>query len=82
MHPNTSFLVSIYRFNEWFVRALCTQSFLSATKEPAQVRMVLAELEPEMGSLLKQRRGGVVAALVAATGRLGSAQKEACKVRR
>eukprot|EP00241_Pyramimonas_parkeae_P015367 CAMPEP_0114293662 /NCGR_PEP_ID=MMETSP0059-20121206/9714_1 /TAXON_ID=36894 /ORGANISM="Pyramimonas parkeae, Strain CCMP726" /LENGTH=574 /DNA_ID=CAMNT_0001415391 /DNA_START=15 /DNA_END=1739 /DNA_ORIENTATION=+ len=55
------------------------QSFLSATKEPAQVRMVLAELEPEMGSLLKQRRGGVVAALVAATGRLGSAQKEACK---
>jgi len=45
------------------------------------VRMVLAELEDQIGSLLKDHRGGVVAALVAATGRLGACQKEACKVR-
>jgi hypothetical protein len=48
---------------------------------PTQVRMVLEELESHVGTLLKEHRGGVVAALVAATGRLGACQKEACKVR-
>jgi hypothetical protein len=57
------------------------QAFLAVTQEGSQVRMVLSELENHIGTLLKEHRGGVVAALVAATGRLGECQKEACKVR-
>jgi len=44
----------------------------------AQVGPLYEELAPVMGDLLRCRRGGVLAALLAACGRANCCQKEAC----
>lgn len=44
-----------------------------------QIKQALAELGDSFGELLSRRRSGVVAALLAAAGRLGAAQSEACR---
>jgi hypothetical protein len=43
------------------------------------VKQALAELGDSFGELLSRRRAGVVAALLAACGRLGAAQSDACR---
>lgn len=46
---------------------------------PAIVRQVFEELGPHLSDLMSRRRSGVVAALVAACGRMGVCQKETCQ---
>jgi hypothetical protein len=43
------------------------------------VKQALAELGDSFGELLSRKRSGVVAALLAASGRLGAAQSDACR---
>ena len=47
---------------------------------PAIIRQVFEELSPHLTDLISRRRSGVVAALVAACGRMGICQKEVCQV--
>ncbi|KAF5838129.1 hypothetical protein DUNSADRAFT_3379 [Dunaliella salina] len=56
------------------------QAALAATSTPAQVQPLYEELAPCIGDLLRCRRSGVVAALLAACGRANCCQKEACSV--
>jgi len=44
-----------------------------------QIKAALAELGDGFDQLLSRRRAGVVAALLAAAGRLGAGQSEACR---
>ncbi|KAK9812727.1 hypothetical protein WJX72_002737 [[Myrmecia] bisecta] len=64
LHPSANFVVQA--------------AAAAATKTP-QVKQLLGELKDSFRELLKQRRSGVVAALLAACGRTGTGQAEACK---
>lgn len=52
--------------------------YRAAPCRAAQVRPMFEELRRELGTLLRMRRAGVVAALVAACGRAGACQVEVC----
>ncbi|KAJ9532532.1 hypothetical protein QJQ45_010607 [Haematococcus lacustris] len=54
------------------------QALLAACNTPGQVQPLFEELAPSLGTLLRGRRSGVVAALVAACSRAGCCQKEMC----
>ncbi|KAK3257465.1 hypothetical protein CYMTET_33448 [Cymbomonas tetramitiformis] len=69
----------LLRLSQHYSGNFVVQAFIAATQEPAQIKMILSELEEHITSLLQEQRGGVVGALVAACARLGIAQKEACK---
>lgn len=58
----------------------CTSHARIICSMPVQVKQALLELGDSFGELLSRRRSGVVAALLAAAGRLGAAQSEACRV--
>ncbi|GAB4813915.1 hypothetical protein N2152v2_000961 [Parachlorella kessleri] len=47
------------------------QAGIAALRKPAQLKRVFEDLRPHLASLLRSRRGGVVAALAGAAGRLG-----------
>ena len=46
------------------------QAALAALRKPQQLKRMFEDLRPHLGALLRMRRAGVVAALLAATGRL------------
>ncbi len=66
------------RFIKGRLEELCThnisnfvaQAAIAFAKTPAQVQGIFQELSPLLTNLLQKRRGGVVAALMAACGRL------------
>ncbi|MEW5306821.1 MAG: hypothetical protein WDW36_009259 [Sanguina aurantia] len=62
-HPSANFVV---------------QAALAAAHSKEQVKSMFEELQASLGELLRKRRSGVVAALVAACGRTGACQKEVC----
>jgi nucleolar protein 9 len=55
------------------------QAFLGATQNPEHVEAALVELGQDFGSLLRERRAGVVASLLAACARLRVGEKDAAK---
>ncbi|CAL52476.1 Armadillo-type fold [Ostreococcus tauri] len=55
------------------------QAFLGATKDPEHVSSSLSELSQVFGTLLHERRSGVVAATLAACARLKTSEKDAAK---
>ena len=55
------------------------QALFGATRDGDHVNTALQELGPDFGSLLRERRAGVVAAVLAACARLRSGEREAAK---
>ncbi len=53
------------------------QAALGAVRRPAQLRRMLEDLRPTLAALLRARRGGVAAALAAASGRVGALEADA-----
>ena len=55
------------------------QAMLGATRDPEHVAAALQELGQDFGSLMRERRAGVVAATLAACARLRSGERDAAK---
>ncbi|PSC67230.1 Pumilio 23 [Micractinium conductrix] len=53
------------------------QAALAALRKPQQLKRMFEDLRPSFGQLLRSRRSGVIAALLAAAGRLGAQEAEA-----
>ncbi|KAL4419124.1 hypothetical protein ABPG77_004516 [Micractinium sp. CCAP 211/92] len=53
------------------------QAALAALRKPQQLKRMVEDLKPSFHQLLRSRRGGVIAALLAAAGRLGTQEAEA-----
>ena len=52
------------------------QAALAAVRRPQQLKRMFEDLRPHLATLLRARRGGVVAVLLAAAGRVGSLESD------
>jgi nucleolar protein 9 len=55
------------------------QALLGATHNEEHINTAMQELGPDFGSLIRERRAGVVAALCAACARVRAAERDAAK---
>jgi nucleolar protein 9 len=55
------------------------QALLAATREPEHVATAMQELGSDFGSLMRERRSGVVASILAACARLRTGERDAAK---